>query len=381
MKIKNLLYLLAMFMALPVRGFNALPELQKFIEQYPEYPDADSSDWSNPSFINFRKSLASYKQSFWQPQDFANNLHKVLARLEGRKEQKRIIGTALGAQGARFIVWSDLHGAFHSLVRALVDLREQNVIDDTLTITAPAGASPDTYMVFNGNVAEGSPYILETLTLIFLLAEHNPGKVFYLKGEEEDMQRWQDRGLSRQLIDCCSTLNNEKVPFAHELDTYFKKVAYAIYVTDAEKKHAVRIAPQSQYVTEDFEAQFPDFFASLQPGQLTHYSFFESKRDKLSITLDAVLEGISTKSLTDIYQPLVHERRKKDNALVWRLCSGQTRRYRQLYQFFYDAYVILDFKSTFAASTLTLRARNVRKPGPFVSTCYKLLDANSCTAS
>jgi hypothetical protein len=377
MKIVLLIFLM---MTTFVDAFTNLSELQRYAVRHEEYPDADSNNWSEPSFINFRKSIEPTfldslvrkfgfgKPLLWSSQEFVEALQKAVIGLDKTQEGKVLVGMAIDTD-TRFIIWSDLHGSFHSLVRSLVDLREQHIIDDNLHILPAA-----TYLVFNGNVLEGSPYILETATVVFLLKERNPGKVFYLKGEEEDKHRWQEQDLGRQLQFCCGSLGSSSL--GNNINTYFKGLIYAIYVTDAEKKYIVRIASHVDLLKELFESSLAKFFESLLPGKFTNYSFFESKWVKTSRRLNVIIEGRADWGLAPA-RPVMHEK-LTNGTIVWQLLSAQNRSYRQLRQFFYDSYALVNFKKIFERSTLAIRFRDVRKQEAFHEICYNLFTAEAC---
>ena len=75
--------------------------------------------------------------------------------------------------GSQFIIFGPLFSSYHSLVRCLTELKGLGYLSNDMKI-----AKPSTFIVFNGDVIDGSPYILETLSLVLSLMHANSGKLF-----------------------------------------------------------------------------------------------------------------------------------------------------------------------------------------------------------
>jgi hypothetical protein len=207
---RYVLTVIAIFLSLgPVNqleGFNSITELEQYAATLPEDVKADNNDIVSPDYSRYYKSkqLSLFqkiaqaagltKKPLWSYQLFVELLEKGVKQQQqlGRKDPFAVVLNA--HPEVNVIIWGSLNGAFHSLVRDLVELRSQKIITDTFELLMP-----HSYIVFNGNVIDGSPFILETLTVILQLFLRNPDKVFYNKGSFEEGLDWQNKGLKREL--------------------------------------------------------------------------------------------------------------------------------------------------------------------------------------
>jgi len=382
------LYLALIFLgiALPLQSFfsrGTLATLQACAAQLPEYPDADNDDWLDPVYVAHRQSLqpAWWQRIFktvkvapapiWAPADFKQALQAVSghADMDGVMD---VAGIATPATGTlNIVIWSDIHAAFHSLVRSLTDLHTQGIISDDLKIL-----HDNYYLVFNGNVVDGSPYILETLTLVFTLMARNQGKVLFIRGMAEDKKRWEPRGLARQLREVYGAGPANTIPLGYELNTYFAGLPHAVYIAEKNTSNAVRISSPEYATYTQAEGYLDGFFTRLSPEKLTNYSFATYIVTSPPEKIVAVLEGGTPSFWQDRNKEVspLHYKVNKEGLPVWTFVCPQVRSYRQLYRFFYDAYGVMSFSQSIADATLNLHARDVRDAQePFAVTCYNLV--------
>ena len=115
-----------------------------------------------------------------------------------------------------FIVWGPLKGAFSSLVRTLTFIKKLGIIDNEFKLTNAA-----TYLVFNGDVINGSETSLETLNLVLSLMHANPKNVFYIKGYAEDALHWQNDNLKKALREKAYTVSDESIPLGQAMTRFF----------------------------------------------------------------------------------------------------------------------------------------------------------------
>jgi hypothetical protein len=168
-------------------SFTTLAAAQAYAKKYPEYVAPDNKDWLVPDFRSFHKKMtpqwfqriamrAGWSDSFWDWRSFKTAIN-TLTEQRAKEALPNDFSERFTPEGKdQFIIWGDLYGAFHSLVRDLTYLQQQKIIDNNLKIKSHY------YFVFNGNVIEGSPYVLETLELIIRLMIANPDQVFYTRG-------------------------------------------------------------------------------------------------------------------------------------------------------------------------------------------------------
>lgn len=179
-----------------------LARITTYAQSLPEFPESDNQDWFDPDYTSLYEKLQPtfikrftklfYDESWWQPKQFIATLEEVTKLKTPCSGQEVCVIDS--AQESTVIVWGDLFGSFHVLVKALHYFKEQGIIDDQLKII-----KPHYYMVFLGNAVDRSPYSHDTLYLIALLIKANPDKIFYLRGEHEDKDYWLSFGTMREI--------------------------------------------------------------------------------------------------------------------------------------------------------------------------------------
>jgi len=84
--------------------------------------------------------------------------------------------------GAKVHIFGDLHGSFHSLLRTLWSLADTGVLDaPTLRLHGL------NFALFLGDYVDRGAYGLETLAFLLAFKTANPGKVFMVRGNHEDV--------------------------------------------------------------------------------------------------------------------------------------------------------------------------------------------------
>lgn len=78
------------------------------------------------------------------------------------------------------VLWGDLHGSAHSLVRTLQVLVEKGVMDDTLKLNEKH------YCCFLGDLVDRAHYGVELLYLLMKLKLRNPRQVFFARGNHDN---------------------------------------------------------------------------------------------------------------------------------------------------------------------------------------------------
>lgn len=367
-------------MCMPLHAiFKTLQEAQQYAAEHEAYPDADNLDWLNPDYTSFYKSMVPgffskflqkihlQKKPSWTPEDFKDGLKKVMA--VQTKGYELIGGMVLPEnEPLRFVVWTDLRGSYHSFIRTLTDLRSKNIIDDNFNIIAE-----NTYFIINGNVVCGSPYILQTMTVIFALTIKNPENVIYQRGAQQNTLIWETCGLGSALKELCG-VKSMNDPLFEAVNLYIQAMPYALYIRDLKSNEAVRISPYNKIVGDDFEQRLGSFAADLKSGKFSWYSTLERTDSQPNITLRAIVEGYERLQTIVPTIPLEITHREKDKVTVFHILSSQTRSIRQVYRYFYDAYGMVVFNGSFEQGRFILLSRDVRtEQKDFSQTCYDLL--------
>jgi len=376
---KCIVYVMFLNICVPLHaGFKTLQQAQQYAAEHAEYPDADNTDWLNPDYTSYyKKMVPSFFSKFlqkmnlqkgplWTPKDFEEGLEKVMAIQT--KGHELIGGMVLPeSEPLRFVVWTDLRGSYHSFVRALTDLRSKNIIDDNFKITAK-----NTYFIINGNVVCGSPYILQTMTIIFELIIKNPENVIYQRGAQQNTLIWETCGLGAALKEL-SGVKSTNDPLFEKVNLYIQAMPYALYIRDPKTDDVVRISPYNKIIEDDFEEKLGSFATDIKTGKFFWYSTLEKKPSQPKITLRTIVEGYEVLKTVEPMGPLEVTKREKGNVTVFHILSSQTRAIRQVYRYFYDAYGMIIFNGSLKGNFL-LMSRDVRtNEKDFSQTCYELL--------
>lgn len=137
---------------------------------------------------------------------------------------------------------------FSILVRHIQQLIDTQFLDNNLTLL-----NPKQYIIFNGNLAGGASYILETLALVMILKLKNPTQVFLIEGPQERYHNWKT-----QTLDEINQHFPKKIQI-HVLELLTKildSLPIAIYLPYINNQQYVRI---SCFNEESSEATITDF--------------------------------------------------------------------------------------------------------------------------
>jgi ABC-type branched-subunit amino acid transport system substrate-binding protein len=207
--------------------FDSLSYLQEYTSRYPEFPNSDDNTYRNPYYVDFHKrytqsSLIAHAWSFITHQNMYTWRYSVLKKLldEYNNDSRKFsaVRDIVLHKDHKLIVLSNVHGSLHSVSRILTDLYKRHIIKDDLTI-----AEPDTYIIFNGNAVNLSPYSLELLTLILQLKKKNPDHFLYVKGFQERYDHWLDGSLKKDLQTRSRSfyIGGKEIPLYEELSQFF----------------------------------------------------------------------------------------------------------------------------------------------------------------
>ena len=354
MKVRIFIIILSLFNQLYC-SFNTLSDLQEYACYYPEYPKVDNDNWANPKYISFYESMenpslfkrlkdkimfSSTSKFDW---DQFEGLLKSVTKQRDTKKTKRsfpVEKKILLNQGCRCIIWGDLHGAFHSLVRDLDELKKIEIINENLEISAK-----DCYLIFMGDLISRSPYSIETLCVALVLMNKNPGKVIYLRGNHERQKHWEGfsmyRALEVQLKHKRSTVF-KSVPLVKEINKFFSTLSDILYINHDNSKEKM----------------------------CCFYSDVEIKKDFLSdINMQLVLKG--EQRIEAVYEvDGLSFMGYLGNTSQWSLLSCPIHVYQKFFGFYKDAFVELLIGSSISNSVFTLHNRDVRTKHLFKRTHY-----------
>lgn len=337
-----------------------LSQLQSYIKTNIEFPTLDSTHQIH--YINFyrNKTPSMFRKLFGL--DARNQILDILENTVGPIVKKRelsgfgydSIQKITPASDAQLVIWGNIQGALHSLVRGLDYLQGQGILNNELKIINPLY-----YFIFDANVIVRSPYLVETLLVVITLMKNNPDRVFYIQDMSEYQNNWHTDWLMEQLKIFAnndnSYLNDTLVPL---LNRFFATLPYALYIGFENDKEAwIRVAgtPEVLGVNEEY---IDNFFT--EPFSLYHIK--NKVASKKPVTFKAFLNaGI----LNNYYQTTGLTQLDYEKGITtWGLFSSPTT-YNQLYnKMFNDAFVIMRMNPHPEKTTITLYNRDVRKSYP-----------------
>lgn len=345
-------------------SFNTLSDAKQFAEINPELVKMDNQDTNNPDYSSFLKkkfSRSSYylkklsKNKFlWSPNFFKDILRLLIERRKSYGYSGNFIDKISPVSSYLFI-WGSLHGSFHSLVRDLEYLEKKGFIDNEFRIT-----SPNCYLIFNGNVADGSPYIIETLTLIMCLMKANIDRIFYIKGRLEYQSYWKNYGLNRELKIKFNENLNDLVRLEDSIDKFFDTLPLALYLDGINPYDGLlRISYFSLRDNIINESYCPNLLSNL----------FIDKVDMCKLTPP---EKKGAPEVKVIIRHQDHQSSFKDfsglyslepdiGATTWKIFSAPTDIYQKFYEFYNDAFFLVKTGFNLIDYSISIISRDVRE--------------------
>ncbi len=330
-------------------GFNSLSKAQSFAASIPEYPPIENENVLNPRFSKYHAQRAptpfmrllekiGLRRPAWSPYDLEAIAHNVIKQLESTKYTQTLDLSV--KEGTECIIIGPLFGAYHSLVRILDDLKKRSFINDNLQLL-----NKSSYLIFNGNVIDGSPHTLETLTLVLSLLQKNPRQVIYLQGQHEHNKFWLNHGLKYEL--------KERARYLPQLKNMLTEL-FALLP----KRINLRVDKENNFI------------------QISNLPMEEKTPD---LAMQALIKAES-RNVSYQLHPGIALLQPAHNATVWSVFSAPTELYKKEYDFMYDAYVILTIAAPISNSTVTLINRNIKTKDPFKKTkVYSIVTAQEIT--
>lgn len=336
-------------------SFNSLSQLASYAEHALEYPEIDNIDWERPDFTSFYmsrkptswsrfKNFFGVQKTIFDLTEFGRILQDVtndrMARgFHGKFAQKLVFKN----QGS-LIVFGDLQGAYHSLVRSLKYLVTLDILSQELMLNEAS------YVVFNGNLIDSSAYNLEALMAVLVLMQKNPEHVIYIRGQNESDIKKEESTLYSQL----KIIAPEKADVLFDqIKAFFDTLPLALYAKRDENE-VLKIFSQ----TAD---QFDD-------KQLGNFLSLDNKSDLLHAgDVKSTLSGISVGAIIQAYDysRTLGLKRYVGPPITWQVFSSPTGAHRRLYGFFSDAFAIVDSSTHFNDWMITLYANDLQAPNGF----------------
>ncbi len=348
--------------------FATMTTLKQYADSVPEYVDAENGAWLDPDFSEFHESIrpgiarkvinwigVGYKA--WTARGFKKLIQTLIKKRELAGQMGDFIQKYVPQQGDRLLIWTDLFGAFHSLVRDLSELQSKGILDNKFKII-----KSNYLLVFNGNVIDHSPYVLETLTLVMRLLAVNPQKVIYVRGTHEERQEWHSYGLARELKIRAAGLTDELIPLNTIITRFFNTLPLGLFLPEITENqiNLVLIANNLQSEAGFKEKRFAGFFEKEESQQLSSLKLGNKVPSTKKVKVRAIITGEDRSTSYHQTDGLSMIGTKRE-ATAWLGFSSPTGRNRRLYEFFDDAFVELSITNGLSEWTLTLFNQDVRE--------------------
>lgn len=319
-----------MLLVIPIQAqFDTMDQIASYAATLQEFPDADGDYWEHPDFSS---TYATFQESAvvsflkWIGITIPFTITRSvsiydLKRLVDQINHDHVQHTSevhkiVPAVNSRCVVFGDIRGAFHSFVRDLEQLVQLHILTRDLHLTE------NSYLIFNGNVINGSPYNMQTLYVLLILMKKNPERVVYIKGDLE--QTWYSES---QLFKQLRILGADDALYK-SVTTFFQELPTHVYVA----------AEDNQGIVIQAGVEQP------QTGS--------DVRLVSSITANSSIKTVGL-------------RRSLGPPTSWSVFSSPTGTNRRLYGFLYDAFAIVQTAVYIENWTISLYYRNAQRQASF----------------
>lgn len=371
------IFLAVLFLSELVAQEVTLANLETYAQGLPESPPANILDWNDPDYTSFHQSLVPNnfnkllyalglkKRPIITAKVIENLLKKAIANKNRLVPGKRSAARLLIESGTELYIWGTLHGAWHSLLRSLAELKRVGVINNDLQIIRD-----NTYFIFIGDVIDKSAYSLETLYTILLLIDRNPERVIYLRGRHEDNNMWHNYGLLRDIrVRFWSLKKKENEEFVKTVGEFFDTLPLALFLTEKNSNSVIRLSQSGRENNQDIDIEMMgDFFDPIVTTKLRFYDLGKKKKTQYTITPKALIRGeIGVRPGTGGLQGL--ELLEPDiYSTAWSIVSSPVPVYQKYAKFQNDTFARLSIKRPLDASLISLFYQDSRQKNGYVET-------------
>ena len=388
-------------------GFKNLKELQAYANQTNEQTPMENADTLRPEFTNYYKSqiptfsqkiknkinlllyLAGVKEKpVWSVSFLKTILENTEKSRKNAGHTDNLIYKIQTDPTSKFVIFGNMQGAFHSLVRCLNKIKELGIIGDDLKVT-----NSNNYIIFMGDLVDRSPFTLEILTLALKLIEANPQNVIYLRGNHEAKDYWQEHTLKTELQIRAAHLSKETIPLQKEVSSFFNTLPIAVYLTVPNKVEQSQIEQSiasefiriSQFARSENEIlneiNYADFLTKQQSSKFDYLVIKEPYQPKPNININ-IKASIHNEKKRKTFQKSEGLRLLAPDmdSVSWNILSCPTIVYQKALDFYSDAFVILSASANLENWEISLYSRDIRTKDPFKETRFNFLsglDINS----
>lgn len=358
-----------------------LKRYQEYAKNFDEFPPRDNVNPLVPDYTKYLQAMSvtdfwvllKYlfdKIRFYVEEDTPTYLKRIMNCLLEKQDLSNSDGFSILLhrlkKGEKFYIWGDLYGSLHSLVRTLTHLEKQGVINDKLQIL-----KPHCFLIFNGNIVGRSPYNLETLSLVATLMLKNPQKAFFVRRSEESRLWINFEGIRREL----ATLVKDEA-FAKNLLNQFRRflnpLPVTLYLGEIGKggNKYITISPRSPILVDS-----KILSKAFKAMPFNDFRTIKINKEGLDISQPLILARLRSTlhEIQDIQPHGVDLLPPEGGSTQWAIFSPPILVHQEYFDFYADAYAILEMTSRLNTSLITCVSRNLKEEQLFTEKNFDLL--------
>ncbi|MCL4361327.1 ABC transporter substrate-binding protein [Candidatus Dependentiae bacterium] len=372
MKIIKYIFSISILLSCPsIYTFENLTEIKNYANTRPEFPKADNKDWNNPDYTTFYESI---RPSFWNKllislklgqfyvskEKFFKKLQELSNKRKSELKYEDYVISLNLKEDSKLVIWGEINAAFHSLVRDLLDLQSQGIIDENLKII-----KPDYYFVFIGNLVNGNPYNLLTLELATSLMEKNPNKVFYLKGNQEYKKNWENFCMSSEIQIFYESIEKRN-SLINLINSFFDTLPLGLFLSVSNNTKDSILISYFGRDTKKFDVNnLNESYVPENNKDIKFYNIAQNNQISNPANILGMIRGQKRTPLLDTPRTL-NLLEPEFGSTAWVLLSSPTTIYKDIFKFFKDAYAILTIKNPIEKSVITLRTQDLKNHSGFI---------------
>lgn len=379
--------------------FAKLSSMQAYTKTFPESPTRDNKSIVKPDFDTFWTSNLPgfFTRTFgnllcyvglaapqpWSSRTYHHVMEKLIREREAKSCKDAFILKLKIPENARFIIFGDQQGALHSLVRNLGKLKEMDILDDSLALK-----SDKDFIVFLGDVVSRCPYSMETMFVAMRLIEKNLDHAFYIRGNHETENYWQNYGLKRELELRAEALQKEgeKFPMESMIQRFFNTLPVAIFagVAPDGDNNFVRFSHEggSEYTIEKININcYADFLKKSSSDTVSVFPIAGKSGECDEVDDLATKAIVRSEVKRKSFQSMDGLRRldPEDGVPSWTVFSAPTQIYQEGVSFFNDSFGVIQAAKTIDDWTITLYYQDVRKLDGYKTRSCELVSGEDIT--
>lgn len=126
-----------------------------------------------------------------------------------------------------FLCKGDLHGDVHSLIACIRQLQDFGYTSEENPYKI---IDPNFYLIFLGDYTDRGLWGCEVMYLLLQLATHNPGQVFLVRGNHEDIQITQTFGFQKEFINKFKDAGEKGLGVVQKIAKFYEFLPVVLYV-------------------------------------------------------------------------------------------------------------------------------------------------------